>query len=114
MKKNIIYTILGAIAILFALYVLIHIFTTEPQIPIEYKNTIDSLTKVNNALIERQKKVDSIIYDYETKLIDIQFRINNIKEKTMIVKEYYHEVSRETQSYNTTQVDSFLRNRFNY
>jgi hypothetical protein len=110
MKKNIIYVILGAIAI----YWLVSIFDPKPEMPEYYKNSIDSLTKVNAILLQKQNELDSTINNYQVQIYDLDYKLSNIKEKTTIVKEYYHEVSKETQSYNTTQVDSFLRNRFNY
>jgi len=90
------------------------VYTPKPQMPIEYKQAIDSLTKANAVLQQKQNSLDSTITNYQSQIHDLDYKLSNIKERTTIVKEYYHEVSKETQSYNTTQVDSFLRNRFNY
>jgi hypothetical protein len=92
----------------------ISIYEPKPTMPSEYKNAIDSLTKANNALQQKQRELDSVIGNYQIQIYDLDYKLSNIKEKTTVIKEYYHEISKQTQSYNTTQVDSFLRNRFNY
>jgi len=89
-------------------------FTKKPQMPVEYKQAIDSLIKANVILQQKQDHLDSSISDYQVQIYDLDFKLSNVKEKTTVIKEYYHEVSKQTQSYNSTQVDSFLRNRFNY
>jgi len=90
------------------------VYTPKSQMPIEYKQAIDSLTKINAVLQQKQNSLDSTITNYQSQIHDLDYKLSNIKERTTVVREYYHEVSKETQSYNTTQVDSFLRNRFNY
>jgi cob(I)alamin adenosyltransferase len=95
-------------------YLIVVLATRKPQMPIEYKQALDSLNKANAALQQKQEQLDSAIDNYQTQIFDLDYKVSNIKEKTTVVKEYYHEISKETQSYNTTQVDSFLRNRFNY
>lgn len=111
MKKNYTNIIIFILIVSFAIYLW---RTEKPQMPAEYKQALDSLTKANTALQAKQDKVDSVIKSYEDEIIVLNSKVDNIKERTTIVREYYHEVSKEAQSYNTTQVDSFLRNRFNY
>jgi hypothetical protein len=109
-KQSILYVIVG----FFILYGIIWIATRKPQMPIEYKNAIDSLTKANTILMEQQKKLDSTIKMYETKVDKIDFEINNIKEKTTIVKEFHHEIIQQVSHYNATQIDSFFKLKYNY
>jgi len=103
--------IIGGLLVLFGL---LWITTRKPQMPADIKATIDSLTTVNKQLIEHQKQIDSTIDAYETKNKQIDFQLNNIKEKTTIVREYYHEVSQQTEQYTPTQVDSFFKDRYKY
>ena len=109
-KKQIAYTIVG----LFLLYGIIWLATRKPQIPADIKATLDSLNNVNKVLIEHQKQIDSTIHVYEAEVHKVDFEINNIKEKTTIIKEYYHDVSQQVDHYNATQVDSFFKTRYNY
>ena len=109
-KKQIAYVIVG----LFLLYGIIWVTTRKPQIPADIKATIDSLTNVNKQLIEHQKQIDSTIHIYEAEVHKVDFEINNIKEKTTIIKEYYHDVSQQVEHYDATQVDSFFKSRYNY
>ena len=82
--------------------------------PADIKATIDSLTNINKQLIEHQKQIDSTIHVYEAEVHKVDFEINNIKEKTTIIKEYYHEVSQQVNHFTSTQVDSFFKARYNY
>ena len=82
--------------------------------PAEIKATIDSLNVVNKQLIERQKQIDSTIAVYEDEVDQIDNQVDNIKEKTTIIREYYHEVGQKAEQYTPTQVDSFFKARYGY
>jgi len=112
-KKNykIILIILGSLVFL---YLLILVTTRKPQIPTDIKATIDSLTAVNKQLIEHQKQIDSTINVYEAEVDQIDYQVDHIKEKTTIIREYYHEVGQQANQYTPTQVDSFFKTRYNY
>jgi hypothetical protein len=109
-KKQIVYVIVG----LFILYGVIWISTRKPQMPVDIKATIDSLTNINKQLIEHQKQIDSTIHAYEAEVHNVDLEIHNIKEKTTVIKEYYHEISQQVDHYDATQVDSFFKSRYNY
>jgi len=79
------YWLYGAV-VLFALYGFIFIVSLKPNMPAQIKATIDSLSAVNKQLIEHQKQIDSTIKAYETEVEQIDFQVNNIKEKTTIVR----------------------------
>jgi hypothetical protein len=104
------YVVIGLLAILGILWVT----TRQPQMPINIKATIDSLSAINKQLLERQKQIDSTIAVYETEINQIDNQVDNIKEKTTIVREYYHEVGQQSGKYTPTQVDSFFKARYNY
>jgi len=108
--KLIAYIILGIIAV----YGIIWIATRKPQMPADIKATIDSLTNVNKQLIEHQKQIDSTIHVYETEVKQVDYQIDNIKEKTTIIKEYYHEISQQVDNYTSTELDLFFKSRYNY
>lgn len=103
--------ILGSLILL---YGLIYLFTRKDHIPADLKATIDSLTNANKALIEHQKQIDSTIKVYESQVHQVDTKIDGIKEKTTIIKEYYHEVSQATDKYTPSQVDSFFKARYGY
>jgi uncharacterized protein YdcH (DUF465 family) len=108
--KPITYTVVGLIV----LYGVIYLFTRKPQMPAEYKAAIDSLNKVNAILIEKQNQLDSTIRVYESEVKAIDTKISSIKEKTTVIKEYYHEISQQTSHYNAAQVDSFFKSKYGY
>jgi hypothetical protein len=106
--------ILYVVGGLIVLYGLIYVFTPKPQMPVEYKAIIDSLTVANKELEAKQLKIDSSIQVYETEVKAIDFQVDHIKEKTTIIREYYHEQSAAASSYTPTQIDSFFKARYNY
>lgn len=103
--------VIGGLIVLFGI---IWLTTRQPQMPADIKATIDSLTNVNKQLVEHQKQIDSTINAYEAEVEQVDFQLDNIKEKTTIVREYYHEVSGQASHYTPTQVDSFFKKRYNY
>ena len=109
-KKQIGYIVIG----LWLVYGTVWLSTRQPKMPADIKATIDSLTAVNKQLLERQKQIDSTIAVYQTEIDQIDNQVDNIKEKTTIVREYYHEVGQQAAQYNPTQVDSFFKSRYKY
>ena len=109
-KKELVYAVGG----LLVLYAFLWVSTRQPKIPANIKATIDSLTDVNRQLVEKQKRIDSTIKLYETEISQIDSKVANIKEKTTIVREYYHEVGQQAGKYTPTQIDSFFKVRYNY
>ena len=99
---------------LVAMYWMIRLFTPKPQMPAEYKVQLDMLNKSNSDLVAKQKQIDSIIAVYNGKISELDIRISSIKEKTTIIKEYYHEVSQAADRFTPSQVDSFFKKRYNY
>jgi len=96
------------------LYLFILLVTPKPGMPADIRATIDSLTAVNQRLIEHQKQIDSTIAVYEEEVNQIDNQVDNIKEKTTIIREYYHEVGQQVNQYTPTQVDSFFKSRYGY
>ena len=107
-KKHILYVIVGILL----LFSIIWLSVRQPQMPKEYKDAIDALNKANKELVERQKQLDSTIQVYENEVKQVDNQIDNIKEKTTIIKEYYHEQSVAASNYTPTQVDSFFKARY--
>ena len=96
------------------LYLSIQLFTTKREISSNFKAQLDSLQKVTVALQKQQKSYDSIISSEEQKIKELDYQIDNVKEKTIIIKEYYHEQSKAADSYTPTQLDSFFAKRYGY
>lgn len=103
--------VIGGLIVLFGI---IWLTTRQPQMPADIKATIDSLTNVNKQLVEHQRQIDSTINAYEAEVDKVDYELDHIKEKTTIVREYYHEVGQQATQYTPTQVDSFFKARYNY
>ena len=102
------------IVIVLAVYGVFKITSHQFIMSKNVKAAIDSLNKVNAQLIEHQKQIDSAIREDAKKAEELDAQIHNIKEKTTIIKEYYHEISDKVTHYDAVQIDSFFKSRYNY
>jgi len=75
---------------------------------------IDSLEYANKNLAEQVLKYDSINAVLETKVQEFDTKISNIKQKTVVVKEYHNVKIIEAKKFTNNQVDSFFKNRYKY
>jgi len=96
------------------LFFLIRWFTPKPQMPTEWKAKIDSLTNMNKELQILRDRLDSTKTAVINKVDEVDWKISNIKEKTTLIREYYHDKISNTDKYTPNQLDSFFRNRYNY
>lgn len=108
--KIVSYIALGIILLYFA----IQLLTTKREISSDFKAQLDSLQKVTVALQKQQKSYDSTISVEQEKIKELDYQIDHVKEKTTIIKEYYHEQSKAADSYTPTQLDSFFAKRYGY
>jgi hypothetical protein len=107
-------TVLYVIGGLIAMYLMIYVFTPKSELPLEYKHALDSLNRANADLIAKQKEIDEVIGKQQLELHGLDDKIGDVKEKTTIVREYYHEVSNKAAQYTPTQIDSFFKARYDY
>jgi hypothetical protein len=114
-KKLAIFKIIQYIAVVIVLlYFAIQLLTTNKEISSNFKAQLDSLQKVTVTLQKQQKSYDSTILIEQEKIKELDYQIDNVKEKTTIIKEYYHEQSKAADSYTPTQLDSFFAKRYGY
>lgn len=108
--KYIVYIALGIIVV----YLAILISTSKPKLPTEIQNKLDSLELVTKKLEIQQHQYDSSVKVQQAIIDQLDFQIDNVKEKTTIIKEYYHEQSKAADNYTPTQLDSFFSKRYGY
>ena len=114
-KKLAIFKIIQYIAVVIVLlYFAIQLLTTNKEISSNFKAQLDSLQKVTVTLQKQQKSYDSTILIEQEKIKELDYQIDNVKEKTTRIKEYYHEQSKAADSYTPTQLDSFFAKRYGY
>lgn len=89
---------------------------TAPRFEIveETKVQLDSLNRLTKYLQANQVKYDSIIKVQEDAIEKVDSHVNSIKEKTLIIREYHHDIIQNTSKYNTQQIDSFFKSRYGY
>jgi len=108
--KYIAYIAIGIIV----LYLAILISTSKPKLSIEIQSKLDSLELVTKRLEIQQHQYDSSIKVQQAIIDQLDFQIDNVKEKTTIIKEYYHEQSKVADRFTPTQLDSFFAKRYGY
>lgn len=108
--KYIAYIAIGIII----LYLAILVSTSKPKLSIEIQSKLDSLELVTKRLEIQQLQYDSSVKAQQAIIDQLDFQIDNIKEKTTIIKEYYHEQSKAADNYTPTQLDSFFAKRYGY
>ena len=112
-KQLLKYVGLGIIGLI-VMYYMILLLTPKPKMPTEDKAKIDALTQANIAIEKRQNTLDSLIGTYQTKIDSIDIKLDNVKEKTTIIREYYREVGQKVDKFTPSQIDSFFKARYNY
>lgn len=113
-NKKLIKQIGIGIASLVALYFLILLLTRKPEIPAEVKQQLDTLQHLTDSLKENQKKYDAAIVEQQEIISEIDTRVDHVKDKTVIVKEYYHDQIQTVNTYTPTELDSFFKKRYGY
>lgn len=96
------------------IYALIWIFTFKPQIPLEYKHTLDSLDRSNADLIARQNRIDSSIALYQDHIDSLDLVISNLDIRKTEIHNHYHNLGKKAETYTATQIDSFFKVRYDY
>lgn len=115
-KINIINTLGIVVGCLLLLYLLMFIFTKRDKRVDnqDIKKKIDSLNLVNERLVVKQRELDSMTQEYDVKLQEIDERIETIKGRKVIIREYYNNQIDKSKRFTVNQADSFLRDRYNY
>ena len=106
--------IINAIVIACIVYLLFIVVFEKPIDTSILDSKLEEIDIRTKKLEAAQLKYDSLIKEQENKISDIDYKIDNIKEKTTIVREYYHEISKKADNYNSSQIDSFFKIRYNY
>jgi hypothetical protein len=108
--------------ILYSLIVLVlaYIFLPEFFPAKEYKpdqtlvNRIDSLEQKNKELEFYIMQFDSLQFEFDQQIIELNTRIDNNKGKTTIIREVYKDKGNSARKFTPSQVDSFFKDRYNF
>jgi hypothetical protein len=99
---------------LIVMYLMIYVFTPKQELPLEYKHALDSLNRANADLIAKQKEIDSTISAYKNQIDSLDLAIENIDIKKTEIHNHYQILGDKASKYNTAQIDSFFKDRYNY
>ena len=90
------------------------ITTKKPQMPVADKARLDSIYNATKKLEEQQRIYDAAIRYQQDNISAIKTQIDTLKGRTVVVKEYYHDVIKKIDNYTEAELDSFFRKRYNY
>jgi hypothetical protein len=97
----------------FLLYWLFFVLSPSVEMSAESKAKIDSLNNNIKKYEEENKKIDSVITQYNHEIERVNNNITRIKNEKTIVKEIYHEKIISIDTFNRSQIDEFFSNRYN-
>jgi hypothetical protein len=98
----------------FILYWFLYFLTPKTKLSEEDSAKIEILDKKIDTLLEKQKKLDSIILVSESNIDSINIIISKIKQQKIIIREIYHEEINRVAQYNDAAIDSFFTKRYGY
>lgn len=108
--KNITLGLLGVIFI----YLVFRVFTPTPQVSDLNKYKLEQIDKHIEEMKNLQKSLSDSIQSYQSKIDEIDEKISNIKVEKKEVNNYYTQKKEEIKNADKKQIDSLLRNRYNF
>lgn len=110
--KKFLYIILGILL----LYFTVRLATCKEKIKEnkELLNRIDSLNQVSKQLQEEQKRISLNDSIFNNSINKIDNKIDSINDRKTVIKQYYHTQIQNVPKYNSPQLDSFFKSRYNY
>ena len=108
--KNIVLTLLGVIFI----YLLFSVLTPAPDMSEINKYKLEQLDKHINEMKQLQLKLNDSIQSYQNKIDKIDEKIGKIKIEKSQVNNYYTQKKEDIKNADKKQIDSLLRNRYNF
>jgi peptidoglycan hydrolase CwlO-like protein len=108
--KNIILGLLGIIFI----YLLVRVFTPTPDMSELNKYKLEQIDKHIKEMKTLQKSLSDSIQVYQNKIDEIDDKISHIKVEKKEVNNFYTQKREEIKNADKKQIDSLLRNRYNF
>jgi hypothetical protein len=102
------------VVVCLVIYLFIKVTTPIPQMSNEAKRKIDSLENSIKSLKIEQLRYDDVIHQQSVLVDSLSRDIQLAKERTTIIREYYHAASTKVDTYTPTQIDSFFKQRYSY
>lgn len=104
---------LGLLGIIF-IYLLVRVFTPTPDMSELNKYKLEQIDKHINEMKKLQKSLGDSIQAYQHKIDEIDNKISHIKVEKKEVNNYYTQKKEEIKNADKKQIDSLLRNRYNF
>jgi len=112
-KKNlrdIVLVLLGCLLV----YLLVRTFTPAPDKSELLKYKLEQLNNKIEETEKRQKQLDDSISVYKNDLLRIDKNIEDIKAQKTVINNYYQQKQKEIKGLTNKQIDSTLRQRYNF
>jgi len=105
--------ILVVVLVLLSARVLVDYFAMQ-SLSEDFKNEINKLDSLSNQLNNQQKAYDSLLKSEQTKLQEIEGKLQQVKENEAKLNKKFNDLRDKVGKYTPTQVDSFFRQRYKY
>jgi septal ring factor EnvC (AmiA/AmiB activator) len=107
-------TTLMIIAGIGILYLVVYLATPKPKMSELDKYKLEQIDKNIKQLKKLQENLNDSLNVYQKKISDIDKKISNIKVERKEVNNYYTVKKEEIKNADKRQIDSLLRNRYNF
>lgn len=95
-------------------YLLVRVFTPTPDMSELNKYKLEQIDKHINEMKQLQKSLGDSIQAYEKKIDEIDNKISHIKVEKKEVNNFYTQKKEEIKNADKQQIDSLLRQRYNF
>jgi septal ring factor EnvC (AmiA/AmiB activator) len=95
-------------------YLLVRVFTPTPDMSELNKYKLEQIDKHINEMKQLQKSLGDSIQAYEKKIDEIDNKISHIKVEKKEVNNFYTQKKEEIKNADKRQIDSLLRQRYNF
>lgn len=113
-KADIVKVVLAIVAVILATYMFVDPGNQKFQADPSMVRTIDSLDSVNKKLVIINMELDSIIEDYNQRIIDLDWKLTNLMNNREAERRRYQGISEDAVNDTPSEVDSFFMNRYQY
>lgn len=113
-KGDIIKVVLAILAVLLGTYMFVDPDKPGYNFDQALIKRIDSLQSVNNALVQENTALDSLVQTYTEVIDGLDRNLEAIRRSKEDIREYYKKKLRELQDQSITDIDTFFMYRYEY
>lgn len=113
-KADIVKVVLAIVAVILTTYMFVDPGDQKFQADLAMVRKIDSLDSVNKNLVMVNQELDSIVEEYNQRIIDLDWKLTNLMNNREAERDRYRDISNDASDDSPSEVDSFFMNRYQY